>query len=240
MADTPGLRLDDFGTPPSLRSDRAVLLARLQDAARSQSTIHCVYFGGSKAGVELDIIPIKIDPPDVWAYCVASGRRKRFRFGLIYILGLGEDRRWARPLDDRSVAVRPPTRTKARDVRTLSQLIEEHGERLDALGWRVTLSERAVTLQRITEEAGDVVVALRARDDGHWAVESLDKRLIKRRRLGAAAGIFLAAAERNARRVPGKPRGPARRAYSWTILRFIGAAVCALLLGAIVGVLLPR
>ncbi|CAN0244692.1 unnamed protein product, partial [Phaeothamnion confervicola] len=123
-----------------------VLLARLQEAARAERPVRCVYFGGSKVGVELDIVPIKIDPPDVWAHCVASGRRKRFRFGLMYILEPGEDSRWARPLEDRSVAVRPPTRISARNVRTLSQLVEECGERLDALGWRVMLSERAIAL----------------------------------------------------------------------------------------------
>jgi hypothetical protein len=87
--------------------------------------------------VELDIVPIKIDPPDVWAHCVASGRRKRLRFGLIYILGSGEDPRWARPLEDRSTTAHSARRISARNLRTLSQLIEECGERLDALGWRV-------------------------------------------------------------------------------------------------------
>lgn len=235
MVDTLDPRLDDFGTTPSIKSDRSVLLARLQEAARAKTVLRCVYFGGSKAGVEFDLIPINIDPPDVWAHCVASGRRKRFRFGLIYILEPGEDPRWARPLEDRSVAVR---RISVRNVGTLSQLIEECGETLDALGWRVVLSERAIALHRITEVAGEVVVALRHRDDGYWVVESLDNRRIKRRRLGAAANIFLAAAERNARRA--RPRDPTRHANPWAILRFLSAAVFALALGAVIGVLLPR
>jgi hypothetical protein len=239
MADAPVLRHDDFGTTPSIRSDRSVLLARLQEASRTQSTVRCVYFGGSKTGVERNIIPIKIDPPDVWAHCLASGRRKRFRLGLIYILEPGEDPRWARPLEDRSVAVIPPKRIDARNIRTLSQLVADHGETLDALGWRVALSERAIALHRITDEDGGVVVALRQGENGHWTVESLDKRRLKRRRLGTAAKIFLAAAERNARSAAATPRRPARQANAWAILRFLSAAVFALVLGLTIGVLIP-
>jgi hypothetical protein len=247
MADTPALGfegsgavgLDHSGKTSSIASDRSVLLARLEEAARAQRPVRCVYFGSSKVGAEREIIPIRIDPPDVWAHCVASGRRKRFRLGLIYILEPGEDPRWARPLEERGDPVTLPK--GAPDARTLSQLIADYGEALDALGWRITLSGQAITLHRITDEAGGVVVALRQRDNGHWVVESLDKGRIKRRRLGAAAKIFLAAAERNARSAPAsRPRRSTGRTSAWAILRFLGAAVFALVLGLTIGVLLPH
>ena len=240
MADIPAPRLEDFGTTPSTRDERNVLLARLKEAARAEKAVRCVYFGGSKVGVESDIIPIKIDPPDVWAHCVASGRRKRFRLGLIYILEPGEDPRWARPLEDRSVEVTPPSRIDARNLRSLSQLIADHGDTLDALGWRIMLSDRAIALHRITDEAGEAVVALRQSDSGHWAVESLDHRRIKRRRLGAAAKLFLIAAERNARLAPATRGRAAKRARVWSILQFLGVALFALVLGLVIGVLLPH
>lgn len=238
MADTPALGLVDFGNTSSIASDRTVLLARLEEAARTQSTVRCVYFGSSKVGVERQIIPIKIDPPDVWAQDVASGRRKRFRLGLIYILAPGEDPRWARPLEDREDPVTLLKGTGAPDIQSLSQMIADYGEALDALGWRIALSGQAITLHRITDEAGGVVVALRQRDNGHWVVESLDKGTTKRRRLGAAANIFLEAAERNARR-PALAR-PKRRSNAWAIVRFLCAAVFALLLGLTIGMLLPH
>jgi hypothetical protein len=244
MVDAPVLRFDDPDIAPSSTNERTVLLARLKEAAKSESKVRCVYFGGSKAGIEREIIPIKIDPPDVWAQCLTTGRRKRFRLGLIYILEPGEDPRWAKPLEDRSPAVTPPSRIDARNIRTLSQLIQEHGERLDALGWRIALVDQAITLQRITDEDGEVVVALRQRENGHWVVESLDKPRVKRRQLGAAAKIFLTAADRNARssrtaRV--KSRGPSRGRSKWrSILGFLGAAVLALVFGVTVGVLLPH
>ena len=247
MADTPALvlegsgalGLDHSGKIPSTASDKTVLLARLAEAARAQRPVRCVYFGSSKVGAEREIIPIKIDPPDVWAHCVTSGRRKRFRLGLIYILEPGEDPRWARPLEERGDPVTLPK--SAPDIHSLSQLIADYGEALDALGWRITLSGQAITLHRITDEAGGVVVALRQRDNGHWFVESLDKKHIKRRRLGAAAKIFLAAAQRNARSAPtSRPRRSSRRSNSWAILRFLAAAVFALVLGLTIGVLLPH
>lgn len=240
MADSPALRLDDFDTPSSISSDRAVLLARLDEAARAQTTLHCVYFGGPKGGVEHHIVPLKIDPPDVWALCTASGRRKRFRLGLLYILAPGEDPRWARPLEERSVAPKLSTRIDTRNIRTRSQLIEAHGEALDALGWRIVLSDRGITLQRITDEDGEAVVALRQLSNGHWAVESLDRRRIARRRLGAAAKIFLDAAGRNARPQTAAARRPVKHSSFWTLLGFMGAAVLALGLGLTIGVLLPH
>jgi hypothetical protein len=244
MADAPVLRIDEPDVAPSSKNERTVLVARLQEAARTESKVRCVYFGGSKAGIEREIIPIKIDPPDVWALCVTSGRRKRFRLGLIYILEPGEDPRWAKPLEDRSVAVTPPSRIDARSIRTLSQLIQDHGETLDALGWRMALADQAITLQRITDEAGEVVVALRQRENGHWVVESLDKPRVKRRQLGAAAKIFLAAADRNARTARrGRATKSARsggRGALWSILSFLVAAVLALVVGVTIGVLLPH
>ena len=238
MADTPALGLDHFGNTSSIASDRTVLLARLEEAARTQSTVRCVYFGSSKVGAEREIIPIKIDPPDVWAQDVASGRRKRFRLGLIYILAPGEDPRWARPLEDREDPVTLLKGIGAADIQSLSQLIPDYGEALDALGWRITLSGQAITLHRITDEAGGVVVALRQRNNGHWVVESLDKGTTRRRRLGAAAKLFLTAAERNARRPAQAKR--TQRSNAWAILSFLSAAVIALLLGLTIGMLLPH
>lgn len=241
MADTPALGLGDFGKTPSIASDRAVLLARLEEAARTQRPVRCVYFGSSKVGAEREIIPLKIDPPDVWAHCVTSGRRKRFRLGLIYVLEPGEDPRWARPLEVREDPVTLAKETAAQDIRSLSQLISDYGEALDALGWRIALSGQTITLHRITDEAGEAVVSLRQHDDGRWLVESLDKGRTKRRRLGPAAKLFLAAAERNARPVRARPtRRSRRRSNAWAVLGFLAAAVLALGLGLAIGVLLPH
>ncbi len=64
------------------------------------------------------------------------------------------------------------------------------------------------------------MVAVRQRDEGRWVVERLDNRAIKRRALGAAANIFLAAAERNARRATSTLQEAKRRANPRTILGF--------------------
>jgi hypothetical protein len=68
----------------------------------------------------------------------------------------------------------------------------------------------------------------------------LDKPLVKRRNLGKAANIFLAAAERNARRASPVRLDSSERVNAWAIPRLLTAAACALLLGAVIGVLLPR
>lgn len=201
---------------------------RVRESIGTGEILRCVYFGGRSApGRERPIVPLSIDGPYVWARCLNSGQRKRYLIGKMRIVEEGQALSDVGPPEGARAAParRPPP------VRALSDVVERHGDALEAQGWQCIATEEALSIFLVSDAGVRAEIGLGFDEvRREWVVARKGRRRIYRSTLKGATTQFLRFAEMEAR-AP-LAGAPTARSPNW---RLALAAVSALFVGVLLG-----
>lgn len=114
---------------------------RLREAAKSNATINIVYHGGSHPGSVRQVIPQRITPTEVSAYCVSSKRLKVFKIAKIEIP----------PSDSSAPEYQPeaPLGMAPEEALQFVDAMQPVAESLRGIGWHVELHNTGISVHRM-------------------------------------------------------------------------------------------